>query len=56
MWRRRLMEEWASGGFTGPTADETIQLSSASIGRSIVLKEILDLGYDDFIEELKQDE
>ena len=41
------MEGWAEGAYTSNVIDKTIQLNSKFIGRSLELKELIEMSYED---------
>lgn len=43
------MQDWVNGVFTGPTAEETLQLNSNAIGRIQALALVAEFEYSDFI-------
>ena len=45
--RERLKEEWASSIYTGPDETETLQRNAAAIGQVNLLKELLDMSYEE---------
>ena len=44
-----VQRQWANGEYTGSNIDETIQLNSAAIGRTLVLKELIEMSWEDFL-------
>ena len=48
--RKQLALQWEEGGFTGATADTTVQLNSRALGRSQGYADIKD-----FIESINED-
>ncbi len=44
--RSETLEAWASGAFTGPMADNTIQLNARALARVQTLTDILEISYE----------
>lgn len=49
-------EEWTLGHFTSERGDATLQLNAEAIGRVNALKRLLDVDYEDLVEELSDGE
>lgn len=46
------MEGWAEGTHTTESMDGTIQLNSMAIGQGRLLKDLIELDYEEFVQEL----
>lgn len=50
--RKDLLDAWVSGGFTGPTLEETVIRNVAATGAASVYQEFQELSYQHIIGEL----
>ena len=48
--------QWANGEFTSESADGTVQLNSAAIGKTRTLAYLTNMTYEDLVEDLTNDE
>lgn len=49
-------EEWVNGHFTAESGDGTLQLNAEAIGRADALRRLLEVDYEDVVEELSDGE